>query len=216
MTSNQVLSTMFDFNTCNLMSRFVLRDDGNEDPGSYHLYPGCDEVFIICIDTYMHFVCLGLCMNLISLEHISTVYCWWICRFIMTWIHSIYLVSTTHWIFTIWVWECLPQIMIYYYVDAWFLQVHDRCAPCSTHTFYKVFQLSQVPATYFGGHSVTHYFGHSSDPLTTCFHVPWKDKRVFIHEKSDFLSFLKNHIKEGHHTLQNAWGVMIPDHRTLL
>jgi hypothetical protein len=46
MTGNQVVSTMFDFDTCNHMARFVLRDDGNEDPGSHHLTPGCDIIFI--------------------------------------------------------------------------------------------------------------------------------------------------------------------------
>jgi hypothetical protein len=51
MTGNQVVSTMFNFNTCNRMVRFVLRDDGDEDPGSHHSGPGCDEVFMICIDT---------------------------------------------------------------------------------------------------------------------------------------------------------------------
>jgi hypothetical protein len=58
MIGNQVVSTMFDFNTYNHMARFVLRDDINEDPGSYHFDPGCDGVFMICIDTYIHFVCL--------------------------------------------------------------------------------------------------------------------------------------------------------------
>jgi hypothetical protein len=46
MTGNQVVSTMFDFDTYNHMARFVLRDDGNEDPGSHHISPGCDGVFM--------------------------------------------------------------------------------------------------------------------------------------------------------------------------
>jgi hypothetical protein len=46
MTGNQVVSTMFDFDTCNHMDRFVLWDDGNEDPGYLHIGPGCDGVFI--------------------------------------------------------------------------------------------------------------------------------------------------------------------------
>ena len=46
MTSNQVVSTMFDFDTCNHMARFILRDDGNEDRGSHHLGPDRDKVFI--------------------------------------------------------------------------------------------------------------------------------------------------------------------------
>jgi hypothetical protein len=51
MTGNQVVSTMFDFNTCNRMARFVLMDEGIEDPGSHHFGPGCDGIFMICIDT---------------------------------------------------------------------------------------------------------------------------------------------------------------------
>jgi hypothetical protein len=35
MTDNQVVSAMFDFNTCNHMVRFVLLGDEIEDPG-YH------------------------------------------------------------------------------------------------------------------------------------------------------------------------------------
>ena len=51
MTDNQVVSTMFDFNTYNHMARFVLMNDGIEDPGYSHFGPGCDGVFMICIDT---------------------------------------------------------------------------------------------------------------------------------------------------------------------
>jgi hypothetical protein len=46
--------------------------------------------------------------------------------------------------------------------------------------------------------------------------LPGKMKRVFLHEESDLLFFLKNLIKEGRRTLQNAWGATMPDHRTLL
>jgi hypothetical protein len=46
MTGNQVVSTMFDFDTCNHMARFVLQNDGDEDPGSHHISLGCDRVFI--------------------------------------------------------------------------------------------------------------------------------------------------------------------------
>jgi hypothetical protein len=46
MTGTQVVSTMFDFNTCNHMASFVLRDDGNEDPRSHHISPGYHGVFI--------------------------------------------------------------------------------------------------------------------------------------------------------------------------
>jgi hypothetical protein len=42
-----------------------------------------------------------------------------------------------------------------------------RCAPGSRHTHaaYKVFRLSLVPTSYFGGHSVTHDFGRHDDVL---------------------------------------------------
>jgi hypothetical protein len=42
-----------------------------------------------------------------------------------------------------------------------------RCAPGSRHTHaaYKVYRLSLVPTSYFGGHSVTHNFGHHDDVL---------------------------------------------------
>jgi hypothetical protein len=42
-----------------------------------------------------------------------------------------------------------------------------RCALGSRHTHaaYKVYRLSLVPTSYFGGHSVTHDFGHHDDVL---------------------------------------------------
>jgi hypothetical protein len=42
-----------------------------------------------------------------------------------------------------------------------------RCAPGSRHTHasYKVYRSSLVPTSYFGGHSVTHDFGHHDDVL---------------------------------------------------
>ena len=49
MTGNQVVSTMFDFNTCNCMARFVLSGDGIEDPGSHIFDPGYDGVCMICV-----------------------------------------------------------------------------------------------------------------------------------------------------------------------
>jgi hypothetical protein len=43
-----------------------------------------------------------------------------------------------------------------------------KCAPGfqHTHRVYKVFWLSLILASYFGGHSVTHFFGHLGDVLT--------------------------------------------------
>jgi hypothetical protein len=51
MTGNQVVSTMFYFNTCNRMARFVLSGDGIEDPESHLFDLGCDGVCMICIGT---------------------------------------------------------------------------------------------------------------------------------------------------------------------
>jgi hypothetical protein len=36
-------------------------------------------------------------------------------------------------------------------------------------------------------------FGHSNDPFTTCVHVP---KITFLHDKSDWISLLKNNMKQ--------------------
>jgi hypothetical protein len=44
---------------------------------------------------------------------------------------------------------------------------------------------------------------------------PENIKEDFLHGKSDFLSSLKNHVKEGRRTLLYAWGAMMLDHRTL-
>jgi hypothetical protein len=38
------------------MVRFVLTDVRIEDPGSYIFGPGCDGIFMILIDTQIHFV----------------------------------------------------------------------------------------------------------------------------------------------------------------
>jgi hypothetical protein len=51
MTGNQVVSTMFEFNTCNRMASFILMDEGIEDFVSPHIGPSCDGIFMICIDT---------------------------------------------------------------------------------------------------------------------------------------------------------------------
>jgi hypothetical protein len=75
MTGNQVVSTMFDFNTCNHMVRFVLRDDRNEHPGPYL---GFNGVFIFV------------------LTHRSTLYVSWICpnlSHFRAYIHNVFLVA---------------------------------------------------------------------------------------------------------------------------
>jgi hypothetical protein len=61
MTCNQVVSTMFDFDTCIHMVRFVLYSGGDEDPGSFLTDSGCIGVF--------QFVLL----------HRSTLYVSWLC-----------------------------------------------------------------------------------------------------------------------------------------
>ena len=70
MTGNQVVSTMFDFSTCNRMARFVLSGDRIEDPGSHLFYPSYDGVCMICIDTQIHFVC-HMAMSLVKSSHID-------------------------------------------------------------------------------------------------------------------------------------------------
>jgi hypothetical protein len=54
MTGNQVVSTMFDFDTCNHMVRFVLSGDGIEDPGYFLTGPGCIGAYSVycCIDPH--------------------------------------------------------------------------------------------------------------------------------------------------------------------
>jgi hypothetical protein len=54
MTGNQVVSTMFDFDTCNHMVRFVLSGGGIEDPGYFLTGPGCVGVYSVycCIDPH--------------------------------------------------------------------------------------------------------------------------------------------------------------------
>ena len=69
----------------------------------------------------------------------------------------------------IWVWECLPQNW-YMYDTLLMLGVYrspSRCAFGSwhTHTAYKVFRLSLVPLSDFGGHFVIHIFGYRDDDM---------------------------------------------------
>ena len=129
------------------------------------------------------------------LTHRSTLYVSWLCpnlSHFSAYIHSVFWVAMpfSHWHgstvyiwwpwlilhFVIWVWECLPQKMVYYYAYAWlFAGTRPMCSLFSTYTFYKVFQLSHVPTSYFGGNYVTHYFGHPliiDDMCTSYFYVP--------------------------------------------
>jgi dihydrodipicolinate synthase/N-acetylneuraminate lyase len=54
MTGNQVVSTMFDLDTCIRMVRFVLYSGGDEDPGSFLIDSGCVGVYSVycCIDPH--------------------------------------------------------------------------------------------------------------------------------------------------------------------
>jgi hypothetical protein len=57
MTGNQVVSTMFEFDTCNHMVRFVLSGGGIEDPGYFLIDPSCIGVYSVyyCIDPHCMF-----------------------------------------------------------------------------------------------------------------------------------------------------------------
>ena len=65
--------------------------------------------------------------------------------------------------------------LVLYSADAWLfagfrlgaLLVFDT----HTHTVYKVFWLSLIPASYIGEHSVTHDFGNLADVLTMVYSV---------------------------------------------
>jgi hypothetical protein len=64
----------------------------------------------------------------------------------------------------------MPTSKLIYMIFYRCLVVHRfpiRCAPGfrHTHAAYKVFWLSLVPTSYFGGHSVTHDFGCHDDVL---------------------------------------------------
>jgi hypothetical protein len=47
MTINQVVSTMFNFSTCNHMDRFVLLGEEIEDPGTHLFDPVYDGICMI-------------------------------------------------------------------------------------------------------------------------------------------------------------------------
>jgi len=72
---------MFDFNACNHMARFILTNDGIEDPGSHHSW---SRLRWNIYDLYWHID--QLCMShgygciWFFLIHRSTVYSWWLCN----------------------------------------------------------------------------------------------------------------------------------------
>ena len=65
----------------------------------------------------------------------------------------------------------IPTLELVYMIFCRCLVVHRfpiRCAPGfrHTHAIYKVFRLSLILASYFGGHFITHDFGHLGGVLT--------------------------------------------------
>jgi hypothetical protein len=93
LTSNQVVSTMFDFNTCNHMVRFILSGDGIEYPGTHLFGPGCDGICIICWHIDPLCMSRGYVVSIWIFLHRSTVYSWWLCDLLTAWIHNVWLVA---------------------------------------------------------------------------------------------------------------------------
>ena len=159
-----------------------------------------------------------LCPNLNSLEHRSIVYSWWLCQFTVTWIHSVYLVAMIHLIFcnmsmgmptsenSILLCWCL--IVCRFPISA--ILVSD------THILQSISTVTSSGLILWGEFCYTLFWSPhwSIDDMCPCSHE--KIKRVFLHEESDWLSLLKNPIKEGFRTLQNAWGATMPDRLRLL
>jgi hypothetical protein len=61
-----------------------------------------------------------------------------------------------------------------------------RCAPGSRHTHaaYKVYRLSLIPTSYFGGHFVTHDFGHHDDVLMMVYSgssLELSPEKIYLH-----------------------------------
>jgi hypothetical protein len=87
MTGNQVVSTMFDFDTCNHMVRFVLWGDKIEDPGYYLCDPGCDDVYFAThrSTVYDSWLCR---LDRKFVAQIHSVF-QWLCYIMTAWIHSV-------------------------------------------------------------------------------------------------------------------------------
>ena len=124
MTCNQVVYTMFDFNTCNHMVRFILLGDGIKDPESHLFDPGCDGICII----YWHIdpLCMsrGYVIFIWNFLHGSIVYSWWLCDILTVWIHGVWLVAMTyvHDVTSIWSEYGNAYLRIWYIwysTDAW-------------------------------------------------------------------------------------------------
>jgi hypothetical protein len=79
--------------------------------------------------------------------------------------------------------------------------------------FYKLFWLSQIQTSYFGGHSVTNYFGHPGDVSTSMYSASQKD---ISHEKSNWFPSLQGLFLEGCHRLVLLYSAKMIDFRRLL
>ena len=106
--------------------------------------------------------------------HGSTVYDWWPWPLFM--MSSVYDLSMG-----------MPTSELIYMILCWCLDVCRspiRCAFGSwhTHTAYKVYRLSLVPLSDFGGHSVIHIFGYQDDIMIMSW---WWKIKLFI--KNTFL-----------------------------
>ena len=171
MTGNQVVSTMFDFDTCNHMVRFVLWLMGLKTLDLVftsrlrwsmyilrHIDPLCMvHGYVILISHFSHrsTVYSGGCA--ILWLHGSTVYDWWPCPLFL--LSSVYDLSMG-----------MPTSELIFMILCWCLIVCRapiRCALSSwhTHAAYKVYRLSLIPLSDFGGHSVIHIFGHQYDVM---------------------------------------------------
>ena len=142
------------------------------------------------------------------------MYSWWLCSILTAWIHGVWLVAMTYVYDSIHLWSehgnAYLRTGIIFCRCLVVYRFPIRCAPCfwHTHAFYKVFRLSQVLASYFGGHSVTHYFGHSGDVSTMMCSSSHKE---FFPEKSDWFLPLQNLFLEGHRRLGIIHSAEMPD-----
>ena len=152
MTGNQVVSTMFDFNTCNHMVRFVLWATK---------FKTLDIILLSKLrwNIYNLWHIDPLCMSrgyvvlIWIFSHRSTVYFWWLCYILTARIHNVWLVAMTYVYNVIRLWSeygnaYLKTSMIFRrcLVVCRFL---IRCAPgfWHTHTIYNVFQPLQILAS---------------------------------------------------------------------
>ena len=158
MTGNQVVSAMFDFNTCNHMVRFVLWVMKLKTLdiilflsrlqwsmyNLWHIDPLCmSRGYVVLIWNFLHRSTVYSYGYAIFWRHGSTVYDWW--PWPMSIMSSVCDLSmgmpTSELIYMIFC-KCLV-----------FRRFPIRCTPGSrhTHTAYKVYRLSLVPSSYFGG-----------------------------------------------------------------